>query len=217
MHKQAALGYSDKQHTTLWVLVAIYIMVLTILVLFLQRAERVSATGQGPDLVISSVTLTQENPPNGIAKIEAQVKNIGNKKAAASRLLLRIEFSGGPVAEDAFIVVPALEAGTMSQVFPLEAQIGLATGGFAKADSQGEVNEKNENNNTSTPTVPAPCIGCGAVGGIAELPALAGTSLEALDSSGDNAGLVAGIVSAAVAGAITLSGAAWYVRRRSLR
>ena len=59
----------------------------------------------------------------------------------------------------------------------------------------------------------APAIG--SVGGIAELPEVAGTSLEAPDSSGTNTGLLAGSVAAVAAGAIALGGAAWYGRRRS--
>ena len=40
-----------------------------------------------------------------------------------------------------------------------------------------------------------------------------GTPLEAADSSGPNAGVLAG-VAAIAAGIVTLSGAAWYTRRR---
>ena len=57
-------------------------------------------------------------------------------------------------------------------------------------------------------------IDCGAVGGVAELPEVAGTPLEATDSSGSNTGLIAGIVAAIAAGSATLGGAAWYARRR---
>ena len=55
------------------------------------------------------------------------------------------------------------------------------------------------------------------VGGIAELAESAGTPLEALDSSSTNTGLIAGIVAAIAAGTVTLGGAAWYTRRRSIQ
>ena len=51
------------------------------------------------------------------------------------------------------------------------------------------------------------------VGGIAELPEVAGTPQEAPDASGPSAGLLAGIAGAA-AGAVALGGAAWWARRR---
>ncbi|MCH8901759.1 MAG: hypothetical protein IIC88_05615 [Chloroflexi bacterium] len=57
-------------------------------------------------------------------------------------------------------------------------------------------------------------IDCGDVGGIAELPEVAGTPLEAAGSSGSNTGLIAGIVAAIAAGSATLTGGAWYARRR---
>jgi len=56
----------------------------------------------------------------------------------------------------------------------------------------------------------------GDVGGIVELPEVAGTPLEAPDSSGSNTGLLAGIA-AAVAAALALGGAASYARRRQRR
>ena len=65
---------------------------------------------------------------------------------------------------------------------------------------------------TSTPT-PTP----GPVGGIAELPAVAGTPLEAGGSSGPSANVVAGVAAAVAAGALALGGAAWYARRRVTR
>ena len=55
------------------------------------------------------------------------------------------------------------------------------------------------------------------VGGIAELPEVAGTPLEAPDSSGLSAGLIAGVAAVAVTGAIAFGGAAWYARRRRVR
>ncbi len=61
-----------------------------------------------------------------------------------------------------------------------------------------------------TPTAPP------AVGGIAELPEVAGTPLETDGSSGPSAGLLAGVVGATAIGAIALGGAAWYTRRRWL-
>lgn len=54
------------------------------------------------------------------------------------------------------------------------------------------------------------------VGGIAELPAVAGTALE-VESSGVGAGVVGGVVAAVAAGAVALGGAAWYARRRRSR
>ena len=54
------------------------------------------------------------------------------------------------------------------------------------------------------------------VGGIAELPELAGTALE-VESSGVGAGVVGGVVAAVAAGAVALGGAAWYARRRRSR
>lgn len=55
------------------------------------------------------------------------------------------------------------------------------------------------------------------VGGVAELADEAGTPLAAPDSSGNNTGLIAGIVAAIAAGAVTLGGAAWYTKRRSIQ
>ena len=52
------------------------------------------------------------------------------------------------------------------------------------------------------------------VGGVAELPEVAGAPLKETGSSGGNAGLFAGVIAAVVAGAVALGGAAWYVRRR---
>ena len=52
------------------------------------------------------------------------------------------------------------------------------------------------------------------VGGIAELPEVAGVPLEAPGSSDSNTGLLAGIAAAIAAGTVALGGAAWYARRR---
>ena len=61
----------------------------------------------------------------------------------------------------------------------------------------------------------APFVPEDGVGGIAELPAVAGQPLEVSDSSGPGAGVMAGaIASAVVVGSVTLGGAALYVRRR---
>ena len=54
------------------------------------------------------------------------------------------------------------------------------------------------------------------VGGIAELPDVAGAPLEAPDSSGGNTGVLAAVVVAAAVSMLTLAGAAWYARRRWL-
>ena len=56
-----------------------------------------------------------------------------------------------------------------------------------------------------------------SIGGIAELPEVAGTPLDATGTSSGNAGLFAGLIAAAVAGAVALGGAAWNVRRRPQR
>ena len=56
-----------------------------------------------------------------------------------------------------------------------------------------------------------------AVGGDLEPIDPAALPLETLDSSGPGAGVLAGVVVAVAAVAITLSGAAWYARRRWLR
>ena len=70
----------------------------------------------------------------------------------------------------------------------------------------------------------SPCFGSktlivtsSSVGGIAELPEVAETALEAGDSSGPSAGVLAGIAAAAVGGSVALTGAGWYVRRRVAR
>lgn len=68
-----------------------------------------------------------------------------------------------------------------------------------------------ENNAGVTGTLVPP------VGGIAELPDVAGAPLAAGESSGLSAGVLAGIVAGATAGVIALGGAAWYVRRRPAR
>ena len=54
------------------------------------------------------------------------------------------------------------------------------------------------------------------IGGIAELPEEAVAPLEAVDSSGTNAGILAGVAGAIAAAVLALGGAAWYTRRRRL-
>jgi hypothetical protein len=54
-----------------------------------------------------------------------------------------------------------------------------------------------------------------SVGGIAELPQVAGTPLEAPESSGGNVGVI--VAALLAAGVVTLAGGAWYARRRWLR
>ena len=69
----------------------------------------------------------------------------------------------------------------------------------------------------ATPTAtstPLPTSTPDPVGGIAELAEVAGTPPEATASSGGNAGVIAGVAVAVAAGAVGLSGAAWYGRRR---
>ena len=56
-----------------------------------------------------------------------------------------------------------------------------------------------------------------SVGGIAELPDVAGTPLEAPDSSGRDVGFLVGVVAVVAAGVVTLASGAWYARRRRLR
>ena len=71
----------------------------------------------------------------------------------------------------------------------------------------------------ATPTAtstPLPTSTPGPVGGIAELPEIAGAALEAVDSSGTNAGILAGVAGAVAAGVVALGGAAWYARKRRL-
>ena len=58
-------------------------------------------------------------------------------------------------------------------------------------------------------------LAANAVGGVAELPEVAGTPLEATGSSGPGADVPsATIAGAAIAGTLALSGAAWYAWRR---
>ena len=56
-----------------------------------------------------------------------------------------------------------------------------------------------------------------SIGGIAELPEVAGTPLDATGSSDGNAGLFAGVIVAVAAGTVALGGAAWYIRRQRQR
>ena len=57
-------------------------------------------------------------------------------------------------------------------------------------------------------------FGPGFVGGIAELPEVAGAPLETGGSSGGSAGVLAGLAGAVAAGAVAVGSAAWYTRRR---
>ena len=57
-------------------------------------------------------------------------------------------------------------------------------------------------------------FGVGGVGGIAELPEVAGTPLETGGSSGSSAGVLAGAIAGAVTATLALGGAAWYARRQ---
>ena len=61
-----------------------------------------------------------------------------------------------------------------------------------------------------TPTPPA-------VGGIAELPEVDATPLEAAEPSSGNAALLVGVIAGSVAGAVALGGVAWYARKRRVR
>ena len=63
-------------------------------------------------------------------------------------------------------------------------------------------------------TIAVVCQASIGVGGIAELPDVAGTALEAGGSSGLNVGVLAGAVAGFAAGALVLGGAAWYTKRR---
>jgi len=60
-----------------------------------------------------------------------------------------------------------------------------------------------------------PPEGC-PVGGVAELPEVAGTPLEAPESSGRSVGVLAA-VAAAVVGGLALGGGGWYARKRNQR
>ena len=55
-----------------------------------------------------------------------------------------------------------------------------------------------------------------AVGGLAELPEVAGAPLAQPDSSGGRAVALAVVMAATVVGALSLAGAAWYARKRWL-
>ena len=57
-------------------------------------------------------------------------------------------------------------------------------------------------------------VAVAGVGGIAELPQVAGTPLAQPEASDSNVGVVAAIAAGVAAGAAALGGAAWYVRRR---
>jgi hypothetical protein len=70
---------------------------------------------------------------------------------------------------------------------------------------------------TATPTATQMPPPPGGVGGIAELPDLALTTLEAGDSSGSSASFIGAGAAAAMAVALVLGGAAWYARKRGLR
>ena len=78
--------------------------------------------------------------------------------------------------------------------------------------SFGQFSAQRKQQPTPTPT-PCPPEGC-PVGGIAELPDVAGRPLEAQDSSGFRASVRGGVLAAVAAGALALGGAAWYARRR---
>ena len=59
------------------------------------------------------------------------------------------------------------------------------------------------------------CLGSKGVGGLAELPEVAGAQLAAIDSSGSSAGVLAGAIAGAVlVGGVALGGAAWWARQR---
>ena len=75
--------------------------------------------------------------------------------------------------------------------------------------------ELNPNGSRLDPFNAADCAP--GVGGIAELPAVAGTSPEAAALSDSNAGLIAAAAAATAAGALALGSAAQYARRRSVR
>jgi len=61
------------------------------------------------------------------------------------------------------------------------------------------------------------CAALGSVGGIAELPEIAGPEAAMSDTTSTNYAPVAGIASGGAVGVIMLATAAWYVRRRWLR
>ena len=90
------------------------------------------------------------------------------------------------------------------------AQLEVAAPGIVKVQTAGTVPDCGTaiDDFTFKPSAPP-------VGGIAELPDVAGLPLKAEGSSGPSAGVVAGVVAAVAAGALALGGAAWYARRRS--
>jgi hypothetical protein len=65
-----------------------------------------------------------------------------------------------------------------------------------------------------TPTITPPPTPQTSVGGIIELPDVAGRALDAPEDAGGNAGLLAGIGAGGVAVVSALGGAAWWARRR---
>lgn len=71
-----------------------------------------------------------------------------------------------------------------------------------------------ENNEGSSVSLAATISCTPPVGGVAELPDVAGAGLEAEGSAGPSATVVAGVVAAVTAGAVALGSATWYARRR---
>ena len=71
-----------------------------------------------------------------------------------------------------------------------------------------------ENNEGSSVSLAATISCTPPVGGVAELPDVAGAGLEAEGSSGPSATVVVGVVAAVTAGAVALGSAGWYARRR---
>ena len=54
----------------------------------------------------------------------------------------------------------------------------------------------------------------GGVGGIAELPEVAGAPLDIPGESSGNMGVLVGLAASSAAGLLALGGVAWYARRR---
>ena len=73
-------------------------------------------------------------------------------------------------------------------------------------------------NNAGSSVSLAATISCTPpVGGVAELPDVAGGRLEAEGSAGPSGAVVVGVLAAVTAGAVALGSAGWYARRRLRR
>lgn len=119
-----------------------------VLVLASTGTKPALAGAQGPDLVVVNLALVAQGPGYQLC---GAVENIGNKKAGASHLDLKIHFTGGQFVSNAFAVA-ALQAGATSAQSCIKGAIGTkqAPSGVGTADVNTVVAETNEGNNTST-------------------------------------------------------------------